>query len=174
MSLTQAGACLESWWCWPGGGGCCCFYPRYPISLCPPDGYLLECSVTMLFLDRAAWNTPTGASLRINTVRSQTVTSNPSSAQPRLCSFTGWERQVPVISCCLLHKNVCIQTTRRLFCVVEASGTWSSWDVSWRPRGRTEVRRVVSDKSDQGQFWCRLTNFRDIYHRFSLNWNNRC
>lgn len=56
-----------------GGGGCCCFYPRLTPSFCPPDGCQLECSVTWLFLEGAAWNTPTKASLRINTSCSRAV-----------------------------------------------------------------------------------------------------
>lgn len=71
-----------------GGGGCCCFFPPNPTpSLCPPDGCQLECSVTGLFLDEATWNTPTEASLRINTSCSRAVWH----VWPDFCSNLTWD-----------------------------------------------------------------------------------
>lgn len=69
----RCGGVFGRFWGVGGGGGCCCFYPRLTPSFCPPDGCQLECSVTGLFLEGAPWNTPTKASLRINTSCSRAV-----------------------------------------------------------------------------------------------------
>ena len=147
MSLTQAEACLGGWcwcWCW-WWWRVLLFLPPQTPSLCPADGCQLECSVTGLFLDDATWNTPTEASLRINTSCSRAVWH----VWPEFCSDLTSVFLAVFFLFFFLFSSVSSDESLRPCSalagfnrVVRSSeGTWSSWDVSWRSWGRTEVKK---------------------------------
>lgn len=138
----RCGGVFGRFWGVGGGGGCCCFYPRLTPSFCPPDGCQLECSVTGLFLEGAPWNTPTKASLRINTSCSRAVWHVKTwvwfETWVRAGSFSSfffYWKDKSLVSCLATSSSVCLCDS-----VVKSSeGTQRSWDVSWTSWGRTEV-----------------------------------
>lgn len=137
---------LGWWWGYPWWRVLLCPAPFTP-SLCPPNGYLQECSVTRLFLDKAVSNTPTGSiSASITSSYHSVWQVKPEFVPAFLFCFYHicWERQLLAVSCSALRRSIIILTPgvrlplkvwrylKVLRCLLKIAGQdWGTTGVCW-------------------------------------------